>query len=610
MRMLLPTLVTDDILVSSSIAETDEPAWSGSTTYALGARVMKAHVIYESLAASNLNHDPATQPLWWTAIGPTNRWAMFDGTSATASEDASPITVVLDLPAVGEMVLLEIVADTVSLSGPGLSLTRSVPEPVLPATTSTLRISGLGFGGGELTITVSGTGTLSVGTLSVGNEVDLGVTQMGATVGMIDYSSRKTDEFGNITVTRRGYSRRVSARVAVPPEDFDDVAAILSSVRATPCVWNVSPRHEALNLFGYYTEWSLDVSYPTLTFYSITLESLSLANLSIGAGGSVAPELDTLALFNFTGSTVADEVPDNSAYGLSYVGQDWGTVYDGSPTLTLVSSTLGGNRALATNTIGASVAWDEKTPVHLMSGKATTAPAGVQVGTGGVYPVTEYPEQYGFSSGGLAASARGYSFDFDREVSADGFSIECSIWLSGRNMGASSGNSASYFDGAMAVLKNQTSGEYRIFHLYAWNYVENVAGSPYREVWVGLEVVDPHSGVAKLSEAEITASPGDLKHLCGQYNWANDTMDVYVDGSLIASEAIGQTTTAGDTNPDPADLRFGYGALVTHIDEFNPSSTIVGSITHRPYWDNFRVSRIVRRSGGTYSPPSGAFTLD
>lgn len=610
MRMLLPAAVDDDVFVSSTVPEADATAWSAATTYAVGDKVMKGHRVYESLAAANLNKDPAFAPAWWLDLGPTNRWAMFDGTSATATEAASSITVVLDLPAVAELVMLELVADSVSITGTGVSLTLTVPAPTSPATSVTLRVPNLGFGGGNLTIAASGSGTVAIGALTVGNPVELGITQMGATVGIIDYSARKTDEYGNVTVVRRGYSRRVSARVAVAPADFDDVAAVLSSVRATPCIWDVSPRHQSLNVYGYYTEWSLDVSFPTLTYYTITIESLSLNNLSIASGGSVPAELDTLALFNFSGSTVVDEVTDNTAYGLDYTGQDWGSVYNGTPALTLVSSSLGGNRALATDTIGASVEWFEKTPVHLMSGKALSAPAGVQLGGSSIFPVTEYPEQVGFTSGGLAASARGYSFDFDRELSADGFTIECSLWLSGRAMGAASGNSASYFDGAVVVLRNPGTSQFRIFHLYAWNYVENVSGSPYREVWVGLEVIDPHGNVSKLTEAEITGAPGDLKHLCAQYNWTNETVDVYVGGSLIASEAIAQTTTAGDTNPDPANLRFGYAALVTHIDEFNPSSTIVGAITHRPYWDNLRVSRIVRHASGSYSPPTGAFALD
>lgn len=320
--------------------------------------------------------------------------------------------------------------------------------------------------------------------------------------------------------------------------------------------------------------------------------------------------VDTLSLFNFNGSRIVDQVSSNTAYGLNYTGQTWGTVYNGSPTLTLSSSSLGSNRAMATDTVGPSVLWYEKTPVHLMSGKKATPPTGIQVGTSSIYPVTEYPEQFGFGAGALPASSRGYDFDFDRELSADGFTIECSTWLSGRERGQASGDSFTYWDGAIAVMRNPTSGQYRVFLLYVYYYVENTSGTTTRETYVGLEVIDPHSNVSRLSEAQITASPGDLKKLCAQYNWTAGTMEVFVDGTRVANNSIAQTSGAGDTNPDPADLRFGYAALVTHIDEFNPSRTTEGPITHRPYWDNFRVSRILRHSGASYTPATGPLPID
>ena len=72
-----PLTITDAMLTSSTVTEDDYSAWSGSTTYALGARVivLSTHKIYQSLQASNLNKDPTAQPLWWIEVSPTNKWA-------------------------------------------------------------------------------------------------------------------------------------------------------------------------------------------------------------------------------------------------------------------------------------------------------------------------------------------------------------------------------------------------------------------------------------------------------------------------------------------------------------------------------------------------------
>ena len=79
MRLIRPTTLTDAMLTSSTAPETDYPAWSSVTAYAVGTRVILAttHRRYEALATST-NVSPSTDPTKWLDLGPTNRWAMFD----------------------------------------------------------------------------------------------------------------------------------------------------------------------------------------------------------------------------------------------------------------------------------------------------------------------------------------------------------------------------------------------------------------------------------------------------------------------------------------------------------------------------------------------------
>lgn len=74
-RIIRPVEITDAILTSSNVPEAVAATWSGATTYALGDLSGYAPVagqpqtVYRSLQATNLNHDPATSPTWWLALG-------------------------------------------------------------------------------------------------------------------------------------------------------------------------------------------------------------------------------------------------------------------------------------------------------------------------------------------------------------------------------------------------------------------------------------------------------------------------------------------------------------------------------------------------------------
>lgn len=81
MRVIAPLQVTDAMIVSTNVPETDYPAWSAVTAYAVGARVIKTatHRQYECITA-NTGVDPATDSTstHWLDIGATNRWKAFD----------------------------------------------------------------------------------------------------------------------------------------------------------------------------------------------------------------------------------------------------------------------------------------------------------------------------------------------------------------------------------------------------------------------------------------------------------------------------------------------------------------------------------------------------
>lgn len=278
MKILEPVVLTDAMLVSSSLTEADHPVWSAATTYALGDKVIKGHVRWESASASNLNHDPETDDgTHWFALGATNRWAMFDRAVGSASVGTSPITVVIDVGvAITALALLDIIATSVQVAVVVDAATiydktyvMEDARPVegwfdyyfapLEAQTDLIIEDLPPFG--EVTVTINGT---SVGTLAIGRIHDLGRTRENPEISIVDYSKKETDDFGVTTVLARGYSKRVVADVIVQANRTDTVAKKLADIRAVPVIWIA---HDGMNfsslvVYGYYKDWGINITYP------------------------------------------------------------------------------------------------------------------------------------------------------------------------------------------------------------------------------------------------------------------------------------------------------------------------------------------------------------
>jgi len=55
--------------IVDSVAVQDQDQWHAKFTYPVGAKAYKAAVLYRSLLAANLNHDPAALGIWWVVDG-------------------------------------------------------------------------------------------------------------------------------------------------------------------------------------------------------------------------------------------------------------------------------------------------------------------------------------------------------------------------------------------------------------------------------------------------------------------------------------------------------------------------------------------------------------
>jgi len=289
--------ITGSGLIYTTVVDPN-PDWLSGTTYALGAKVHYGTKVYESLQASNTNHQPDTSPTWWISLGADNQHAAFDNIVSTSSSATQTMTFILKPGAIDSIALINMDAATVNVA-----LTDATLGTVY---TNTAGLSGaqvydwyqyffydpllkrtqIVFGGipqyanGLVTVRIEGgpSEIISVAQMLFGLEQTLGGTQYGASAGIIDYSTKETDQFGNITFVERAFSKRLNAQVFIDNTDLNRVQNLLYSIRATPVVWIGSddPQlEEAVVVFGFYREFSVDIGYPTFSMCSLDIEGLS-----------------------------------------------------------------------------------------------------------------------------------------------------------------------------------------------------------------------------------------------------------------------------------------------------------------------------------------------
>lgn len=298
LKVIPPLSITDSNLTSSNVAETDYAAWLSGTTYSIGQRVIKTstHKIYESLQASNTNHDPETNPTWWIEVSATNKWKMFDLSNSTATQNADTIVVTITPgKVVNSVTLLGVNAQTVRIKmtdpteGVVYDVTTNLNnngninnwynyffDPIVRKTTL-LATDLLAYGSAAIEITITNTGnTASCATCVIGAIKYIGEgINLGASVGIQDYSRKEKDDFGNYVLVQRSYSKRANFSMAVLNKQIDALQDLLVSLRTTPCVWIGDNNYASTVIYGFYKDFDVVINYHTVSDCNLQLEGLT-----------------------------------------------------------------------------------------------------------------------------------------------------------------------------------------------------------------------------------------------------------------------------------------------------------------------------------------------
>ena len=299
MKIVRPVAVTDAVLVSSTIPETDYAEWNALTAYTDEQRVIVAsvHRIYEAVGSSTGSNPTAVGTTKWVMVGATNKWRAFDNSIGQQSNAWSSISMTLNLNERFDTVaMFNIDAATVRvqistpLDGSVWDVTYSLVEPLGVKDWWTyfyepvrfrkdFYLGGLTpFSNSTVILTLDYIGyTVYCGEVVLGLSRELGFVQYGASVGIKDYSIKQVDDWGNYTVLERAYAKRADFTVWVDNIITSETAALLSLYRATPIVYVGSDLtdYSATIVYGFYKDFNVEIAYPSYSVCTLTVEGLT-----------------------------------------------------------------------------------------------------------------------------------------------------------------------------------------------------------------------------------------------------------------------------------------------------------------------------------------------
>lgn len=296
----------------TNVSESYPNEWSSAISYIVGETVMmlSTHKKYECLV-NNTNFSPDVNLTGltpkWLDTGSTNKWAMFDGSTGSKTTNGMIIFTInnlfnnywnysADLP--NTLALLNVVATSITVnitqnSDSGMSVYSKVIDMTnndLITDWGAYFFSGISFKSDlvlmdlprflDAIITVSiineTDGSAECGLCVFGTNYEVGGTQYGSSAGIADYSVKTTDNFGNTTIVKRSYAKRMTTSLMIKNQYVDDVFNTLANFRSTPLVWiGTDSNYTSLIVYGFYKDFDINIAYPDYSSCSLTIEGLT-----------------------------------------------------------------------------------------------------------------------------------------------------------------------------------------------------------------------------------------------------------------------------------------------------------------------------------------------
>lgn len=288
--------VTDAVLESSTVPETEYPPWDGTTPWGVGAmvQVLSTHSVYESQVADNTGVDPVSNPDKWVRVRATNRWRCFDKSNSSRTEQASGIGYVfapgMSVPMLAVLNLVNCTSIQARQIDPvfGVVFDRTIypgPLPVQPdpwewafgewigGQTIALFADMPSFPSAKLHVDLVGGDDLALGRLMFGAPRYWGSKRgvmTGVRVGRQIYSARDVNKFGDLTLIKRPSAKRSSFSVKLSKSEVDPLLDFLDEIDADICLYVISTDYESLIIVGIFE--SADVLLERANFSKLSIE--------------------------------------------------------------------------------------------------------------------------------------------------------------------------------------------------------------------------------------------------------------------------------------------------------------------------------------------------
>lgn len=301
MIIVKPESILDANIVSSNVPENDYPIWSATDTYALGDRRIvvntDVHLIYESLVAGNIGNNPLNEPVVppkWVLVGKTNKYAMFDEFITSQTSNADTIIVTLrNMNLVTAMAFLNADATTVRVVG-----TDANVGVFYDSTASMVSNAGITdeyewcwapvqkvtdhaftdippYLNATFDITMDATGyTAKCGALVGGYARTYPEIRYGAKTSIVDYSVKKTDQWGNYYFQQGAFAKTLDAEFFVDNSFVDQLQYVFAEFRAIPALYIGSTLFGSTIIWGKYDKYETVIAYPNESLVSVSLQGL------------------------------------------------------------------------------------------------------------------------------------------------------------------------------------------------------------------------------------------------------------------------------------------------------------------------------------------------
>jgi hypothetical protein len=132
------------------------------------------------------------------------------------------------------------------------------------------------YGEGVLTVQLDRSGgSVQCGALIPGLATDVGTLLDKPTIGTKSYSRVDRDEFGNVSITRRSHTKKMTCQIAVDRNQTDAVNALMGTYLDTAVVWVGDKNITSLVVFGPATDYSLAPESASLSLMSLEVEGMN-----------------------------------------------------------------------------------------------------------------------------------------------------------------------------------------------------------------------------------------------------------------------------------------------------------------------------------------------